>query len=112
MALVSWVPDPCVSCDGAPPLCHMAAGYPIPSQIGAVRAQRDALRLCRSKSEAQMLSTPLTICLSAEAMQRMPQRGNGPIETTRENVINKILNVIVIRLVSKAFTWSARGISN
>ena len=52
-----------------------------------------------------MLSTPLTICLNAEAMQRMPQQGKGPIETTCENVINKICNVIVTRLVSEAFTY-------
>ena len=90
----------------------MAAGCPVPSQIGAVQTQGDALRLRQSKSEVQMLSTPLTICLSAEAMQRMPQRGKGPIETTRENVINKIRNMIVTRLVSEAFTWSARSGSN
>ena len=81
----------------------MEAGCPVPSQIGAVRAQGDALRLCRSRSEVQMLSTPLTICPSAEVMQRMPQRGKGPIETTRENVINKLRNMIVTRQVVVKF---------
>ena len=46
-----------------------------------------------------MPSMPLTICPSAEAMQRMPQRGKGPIETKRENSINKLLNVILIKQV-------------
>ena len=41
----------------------------------------------------------MTISLSAEAMQRMPQWDKGPIETTRENIINKLRNVIVTRLV-------------
>ena len=94
----SWDPDPCES-GGAPLLCRMEAGCPVPSQIGAVRAQGDALRPCRSRSEVQMLSTPLTICPSAEAMQRMPQRDKGPIETKRENSINKLLNLILIKQV-------------
>ena len=46
-----------------------------------------------------MLSTPLTICPSAEAMQHMPQRVKGPSETKRENSINKLRNVIVTRQV-------------
>ena len=46
-----------------------------------------------------MLSTPLTICPSAEAMQRMPQRGKGLIETKRENSINKLRSVIVTKQV-------------
>ena len=91
---------------------HKAAGCPVPSQIGAVSAQEDALQLCRSISKVQRLSTPLKISLSAEVMQCMPQRGKGPIETTRESVINKLRNVIVTRLVSEAFTWSARSRSN
>ena len=101
-----------MSCDGDPPLYHKAAGCLVQSQIGAVHAQEDALRLCRSITKVQRLSTPLTISLSAEAMQLMPQRGKGPIETTRENVINKLRNVIVTRLVSEVFTWSAQSRSN
>ena len=77
----------------------MAAGCPIPSQIGTVRAQGDALRLCQSISKVLRLSTPLKISLSAKAIQHMTQRGKGPIETTRENIINKLRNVIVSRLV-------------
>ena len=45
-----------------------------------------------------MLSTPQTICLSAEAMQHMPQRGKGPIETIRENAINNLRNMMVTRI--------------
>ena len=50
-----------------------------------------------------MLSTPLKKCLSAEAMQRMPQWGKGSIETKRENAINKLRNVIVTKQVVVKF---------
>ena len=91
-----------MSCDGDLPLYHKAAGCPVPSQISALRAQGDALRLSKHIKGTEALHA-LTRSLSVEAMQRMPQRGKGPIETTCENVINKLRYMIVTRQVIVKF---------
>ena len=84
----------------------MSQGGGIPCTIPnwrSTRAGRCTSTLLRHIKGTEALHAPDKISLSAEAMQRMPQRGKGPIETTRENVINKLRNMIVTRQVVVKF---------